>query len=73
MCIANPTENRRCEFSRIHRSESRHEFIDLTLTIALDGDFNTAYSEADNSKIVATDSMKNTVYVLASRHRNCID
>ena len=54
--------------SRIHRSASRHEFIDLTLTIALDGDFNAAYTEADNSMVVATDSMKNTVYVLASRH-----
>ncbi len=53
--------------SRIHRKGSRHEFIDLTVWIELDGDFIPSYSAADNSQIVPTDTMKNTVYVLASR------
>ncbi len=54
--------------SRIHRDGSHHQFVDLTISIELDGDFISSYSAADNSKIVATDTMKNTVYVLASRH-----
>lgn len=33
----------------------------------MDGDFTAAYTEADNSKVVATDSMKNTVYILAKK------
>jgi urate oxidase len=54
--------------SRIVREGPRHEIDDLTLSISLDGDFDAAYVEADCSSIVATDTMKNTIYVLASRH-----
>ena len=54
--------------SRIHREGKRHEFIEATLWIELDGQFETSYSEADNSLVVATDTMKNTVYVIAARH-----
>src|SRR5580700_3507194 len=54
--------------SRIFRDEHRQEIVDWTLSIALEGDFDAAYTKADNSKIVATDTMKNTVYVLAARH-----
>jgi urate oxidase len=53
--------------SRIHRRGDLHEFIELTVSIALDGDFKPSFSAADNSKIVATDTMKNTVYVLVGR------
>jgi urate oxidase len=55
--------------SRVFRDGPRHEIDDLTLSISLEGDFYAAYAEADCSKIVATDTMKNTVYVLASRHK----
>ncbi len=54
--------------SRITRRGSRHEFIELTASIELDGNFSSSYSAADNSLVVATDTMKNTVYVLAARH-----
>ncbi|HEY2759311.1 MAG TPA: urate oxidase [Pirellulales bacterium] len=54
--------------SRIHREGKRHEFIEVTVWIELDGQFETSYSEADNSLVVPTDTMKNTVYVLAARH-----
>jgi len=54
--------------SRIQRHGARHDFTELTVWIELDGDFRSSYSEADNSKVVPTDTMKNTVYVLASRH-----
>lgn len=56
--------------SRIHRRGDRHEFIELTVSIALDGNgsFDAAYTAGDNALVVATDTMKNTVYVLAQRH-----
>lgn len=54
--------------SRVFRDGPRHEIDDLTLSISLDGDFAAAYAKADCSKLVATDTMKNTVYVLASRN-----
>ena len=31
----------------------------------LEGDFETSFTEADNSKILPTDTMKNTVYFVA--------
>jgi urate oxidase len=54
--------------SRVFRDGARHEIVDWTLSIALEGDFDAAYSQADCSMIVATDTMKNTVYVLAAQH-----
>jgi urate oxidase len=53
--------------SRITRDGARHSFIDLSVSIALDGDFSASYAAADQSLVVATDTMKNTVYILASR------
>jgi len=55
--------------SRIQREVDHHDFFDLTFWIELDGDFVAAYTEGDNSNVVATDTMKNTIYVLASKHR----
>jgi urate oxidase len=54
--------------SHIHRSGARHEFIELTLAIELAGDFDAAYTHGDNGRIVPTDTMKNTVYLLAGQH-----
>lgn len=58
----------RVALSRIRRDGSRHDFIELVASVALDGDFGASYAEADNSLVVATDTMKNIVYALASRH-----
>lgn len=54
--------------SRIDRQGPRHEFIELTVSIELAGDFESAYTRGDNALVVATDTMRNTVYVLAQRH-----
>jgi urate oxidase len=54
--------------SRIHRHGERHEFIELTAWIELQGDFDAAYTQGDNSQVVATDTMKNIVYAFAQRH-----
>jgi len=53
---------------KIIRHEDRHEVRDLTVGIALEGDFEAAHVEGDNANVVATDTMKNTVYALAREH-----
>ncbi|MCA1582792.1 MAG: urate oxidase [Acidobacteria bacterium] len=47
------------------RRSDRHEIRDLTVAVALEGDFEAAHVEGDNSVILPTDTMKNTVYALA--------
>lgn len=54
--------------SYITRREGGHDFIQMTVDIALDGDFNAAYSDGDNANVVPTDTMKNTVYAVARTH-----
>ncbi len=52
----------------VRRGAERHELKDVTLAIRLEGDFAAAYTEGDNAGVVATDTMKNTVYALAAEH-----
>jgi len=54
--------------TKVTRHGNRQEFKELTVNVQLEGDFALSYTEGDNSKVVATDSMKNTVYVLAAEH-----
>jgi urate oxidase len=42
-----------------------HEIKDLTVTITLAGDFGASHFSGDNSKVVATDTQKNTIFALA--------
>jgi urate oxidase len=41
---------------------------DLTVAIVLEGAFEAAFVEGDNGPVVATDTMKNTVYAFATEH-----
>jgi urate oxidase len=41
---------------------------EIEASVALEGDFAATYLAGDNSKVVATDTMKNTVHVLAQKH-----
>lgn len=51
--------------TKVLRYPDRHEAIEYAVDITLEGDFADSYTAGDNRKVVATDSMKNTVYVLA--------
>jgi urate oxidase len=53
---------------KVVRGPDGHEVRDLTLGIALSGDFVRAHTDGDNSLVVATDTMKNTAYALAPAH-----
>ena len=55
----------RVRLSRITRYEDRHEFNEWTVHVMLEGDFEASFTQADNSKILPTDTMKNTVYYVA--------
>jgi len=50
------------------KRDGQYDIKELTLGIRLEGDFETAHTQGDNSKILPTDTMKNTVYALARRH-----
>ena len=58
----------RVRLLRVARQEGRHDVQELTLGIRFEGDFETAHTIGDNSKILPTDTMKNTVYALARKH-----
>jgi urate oxidase len=62
---ANRYGKSRVRLSRITRLPDRHEFNEWTVHVMLYGDFETSYTEADNSKVLPTDTMKNTVYFVA--------
>lgn len=51
----------------VHREGERHHLRDLTVDLALEGDFQAAHREGDNRQVLPTDTMKNTVYALARR------
>ena len=52
---------------KIIRDGARHTVKELDVAVALSGDFESSYTSDDNSKVVATDTMKNTVNVLAKQ------
>lgn len=50
---------------RVTRDGSRHELKDLEVSVALAGDFGDTHLTGDNSKVVPTDTQKNTVFAFA--------
>ncbi|KAF9992390.1 hypothetical protein BGZ79_003124 [Entomortierella chlamydospora] len=51
---------------KVHKDSKVHRVDDLTIRCLLSGAaFKTSYTEASNKAVVATDSVKNTCYVLA--------
>jgi urate oxidase len=55
----------RVRLSRITRHGDWHTFNEWSVRVLLSGDFETSFTEADNSKVLPTDTMKNTVYSIA--------
>ncbi len=53
---------------RVGRDTTPHQLHDLTVAVALEGDFAAAHTDGDNSLVVATDTMKNTAYAYAATH-----
>lgn len=51
-----------------HDGGDRHELRDLTVDVRLEGDFDAVHTEGDNSPVLATDTMRSTVYAMAQDH-----
>lgn len=50
---------------RVVREGDKHSVVEYIVRALLEGDIETSYTKADNSVVVATDSIKNTCYVIA--------
>jgi urate oxidase len=51
---------------RVMRHGDRHEIRELSVDVALAGDFDAVHLEGDNRAVLPTDSQKNTVYAFAA-------
>jgi urate oxidase len=59
----------RVRLLKLLRKGDRHDLRDLTIEIRLEGEYEPAYTVGDNSNVLPTDTMKNTVYALARQER----
>jgi len=66
--VKNAYGKSRVRLTKLTRLNDRHVFKEISVDIQLQGDFERTYTVGDNSQVVATDSMKNMVYILASQH-----
>jgi urate oxidase len=62
---ANRYGKSRVRVMRLTKHEQHHDLEEWTVQLLLSGDFETAHTLGDNSKILPTDTMKNTVYFVA--------
>ena len=53
---------------KVRRGKDRHELTDVRVDVALEGNFEAAHMRGDNTSLLATDTMRNTVYALAKDH-----
>jgi urate oxidase len=51
---------------RVTRGDAAHEIKDMNVSVALAGDFTDTHLTGDNSKVVPTDTQKNTVFAFAA-------
>ena len=63
----------RVRLVKVTRHPERHDLTDLTVDVALEGDFAAAHVAGDNTGLLATDTMRNTVYALAHGHDDVAD
>jgi urate oxidase len=54
---------------QLTRPGDRHAIRDLTVAIRFEGDYDNCYTDGDNTDVLPTDTMKNTVYAFAARER----
>lgn len=50
---------------KVNREARQHEISDLTVSVQLQGEFEAAHTSRDNTQVLPTDTMKNSVYILA--------
>jgi urate oxidase len=55
----------RVRVMKVERGEQRHTVLEWNVEVWLKGDFKSCFEDGDNTRILPTDTMKNTVYYLA--------
>src|SRR5215213_3747781 len=58
----------RVRVMKVLRAGAVHTLKDIEMRALLQGDFESSYTSGDNTKVVATDTIKNTINVLAHQH-----
>jgi urate oxidase len=53
---------------RVFRDGRTHSLVDLNVSISLSGDLSGTHLTGDNSGVLPTDTMKNTIYAYAKEH-----
>jgi urate oxidase len=53
---------------KVVRTTDRHEVRDYRVDVALTGDYDAVHTDGDNTGAMATDTMRNTVYAVASQN-----
>ncbi|KAF7509180.1 hypothetical protein GJ744_008240 [Endocarpon pusillum] len=56
-----------CKVER-DKATKTHIVVEMTVCVLLEGEIEASYTEADNSVIVATDTIKNTTYIVAKQN-----
>ncbi|MGC2660471.1 MAG: urate oxidase [Bryobacteraceae bacterium] len=59
----------RVRLTQVLRDNGAHEVLEISVRILFEGGFEKSYTAGDNSSILPTDTMKNTVYALARKRR----
>jgi urate oxidase len=57
----------RVRLVEVRRGPDQHDLRDVTVAIRFEGDYGDSYTDGDNSAVLPTDTMKNTVYALAAQ------
>jgi urate oxidase len=66
--LENPTHGKaRVRVAVVNKNEGVHSFSELNVRLRLWGGTEAAFLQGDNSLVVATDTLKNHVYILAKR------
>lgn len=63
--IENSYGKGRVRIMRVHRNGDTNEVCELSLLVILRGNFDRAYTHADNRAVIATDTIKNIVNIVA--------
>lgn len=66
--LANRYGKGRVRVLKILRDGATHRIKDLNVQVMLEGDLESSYTAGDNSKVVPTDTIKNTINALAKEH-----
>lgn len=66
--VSNNYGKSRVRIVKVSRAGGRHDIKEISVDIQLKGKFDRVHTAGDNSNVLPTDTMKNTVYVMAKKH-----